>query len=139
MPKQALARFKITVKGVVQGVGFRPFVYKTATAQSLVGSVRNTGEGVVIEVQGSMPALRRFLGALKNDRPPQSKINSLSVAKSRLGHEKSFVIEASSGRSSSAIIPADLAVCAECAREMSDPADRRYEYPFTNCTNCGPR
>ena len=134
-----IIRLRLTVKGVVQGVGFRPFVYKAAIAHKLTGSVLNTGEGVVIEAQGAAKGLGAFMAALDSKKPPQARIDSCVCSRIKYVRENSFVIESSSGHSASAIIPADLSVCPDCAREMSDPSDRRYEYPFTNCTNCGPR
>jgi len=139
MAGDEIIRVRLTVRGVVQGVGFRPFVYKAAVANRLTGSVRNTGEGVVIEAQGPGGSVRAFVTALERQKPSQARIDSYVCSRIVPLRENAFVIERSFGRSASALIPADLSICPDCAREMSDPLDRRHEYPFTNCTNCGPR
>ncbi|NLO91817.1 MAG: carbamoyltransferase HypF [Elusimicrobia bacterium] len=139
MGKDKAVRVEIVVSGVVQGVGFRPFIYKRALAHGLGGWVRNTGEGVKIQVQGRPSAVAAFVSDLKRKKPPQSRIDRLSLKNIRPGVSGPFEIKGSAGGGASAIIPADLAVCPDCVREMSDAADRRYLYPFTNCTNCGPR
>jgi len=139
-----LRRLKITVRGVVQGVGFRPFVYRAARTEALNGWVLNEADAVRIEVQGGDGALERFLHALQHGHPPQSRIDSLEVGEVQTEPDvaclKGFEIRASSGQASPRpTIPADLATCNECLQEILDPQQRRYRYPFTNCTNCGPR
>lgn len=137
-------RLRITVRGVVQGVGFRPFVYRAARDESLSGWVLNEADAVRIEVQGGAGPLERFLHVLQYGHPPQARIDSLdvgelppeSVVPSPLG----FEIRKSTGQAEPRpTIPADLATCGECLQEIFDPHQRRYRYPFTNCTNCGPR
>jgi hydrogenase maturation protein HypF len=137
-------RWAITVRGVVQGVGFRPFVYRAAVAESLAGWVGNEAAAVTVEVQGPSAALARFLAVVRDRPPPQARIESLEVreipAQRLPAGPASFEIRRSQGRSAPRpTIPADLATCAECRQEIQSPSERRYGYPFTNCTNCGPR
>ncbi len=137
-------RLRITVRGVVQGVGFRPFVYRAAREESLSGWVLNEADAVRIEVQGDDGSLDRFLQTLRHAHPPQARIESLDVgeveAESVVPSPDGFEIRMSSGQAEPRpTIPADLAICGECLQEISDPQQRRYRYPFTNCTNCGPR
>ncbi|HBY60203.1 MAG TPA: carbamoyltransferase HypF, partial [Solibacterales bacterium] len=129
------------VCGVVQGVGFRPFVYTLATRLGLTGRVRNSALGVEIEAQGSPEALDAFAGALTAHPPPLAAIESLTAEPRELdAGEADFRIEESGGgQSISTSIPADLGICGACLRELFHPADRRYRYPFLNCTHCGPR
>lgn len=133
-------RFAITVRGVVQGVGFRPFVYQTAHAFGLTGWVRNEADGVQIEAQGNESVLHEFIETLRNAHPPQSQITAVAFHDVPLREETDFQIVLSIGDATPGpTIPADLATCAECLAEIRDPSQRRYGYPFTNCTNCGPR
>ncbi|OGR46069.1 MAG: carbamoyltransferase HypF [Elusimicrobia bacterium GWF2_52_66] len=135
-----LLRKRILVKGVVQGVGFRPNVYKLAAANGIRGWVKNDSAGVTIEAEGTGAGLENFISGLKLKSPPLSRLDSLSISTLLPLNEKKFVIvKSGGGAASSAIIPVDLALCADCRREMLNPEDRRYLYPFTNCTNCGPR
>jgi hydrogenase maturation protein HypF len=133
------ARF-LRVRGVVQGVGFRPFVFRLALRHGLTGWVLNGGEGVQIHVEGAAEALERFAAELAAHPPPAARISDLEVAPAApLGCE-SFDIRASSGREPpTARISPDLPVCAACLRELFSPADRRHGYPYVNCTDCGPR
>jgi len=131
----------ITVHGIVQGVGFRPFVYRLAHRYGLMGTVANNGEGVVIHVGGSAAALDDFVVALRSDAPPVARINRIEVQSAEtLPDNEDFRILPSrqGGRPSTQIAP-DIALCTDCLREILDPANRRFCYPFTNCTNCGPR
>ena len=123
----------------MQGVGFRPFVYGIARQQQLGGFVLNDGEGVVIEVEGEPPALERFARALVDDAPPLAQVDAVETRPLEPRGETEFLIQASEARGSAALIPADVATCADCLRELFDPQDRRYRYPFINCTQCGPR
>jgi hydrogenase maturation protein HypF len=133
-------RLAIHVRGVVQGVGFRPFVYREARGLGLVGWVRNGPDGVRIEVQGARGSLDAFTDALRHRVPPQASISSLEAREVDLAAETEFAILESDGDAAvRPAIPADLAICADCAAEIQNPGDRRYRYPFTNCTNCGPR
>ncbi|NWG15891.1 MAG: carbamoyltransferase HypF [Chloroflexi bacterium] len=130
----------IHVTGVVQGVGFRPFVYKLARQHGLVGWVRNTSAGVDICAQGEPESLQAFLAALTTQAPPLARIDSVIAADCPPEHHTSFEIRYSEMRQGAfQPISPDIALCADCRRELLDPADRRYRYPFINCTNCGPR
>jgi len=136
----SLVRCEARVRGVVQGVGFRPFVYRLATEESLSGFIGNDTDGVIIEIEGPSPRVTGFLSRLRTEAPPLSRIDSVAVRDRMPQGETEFRIVASEvlGRVSTGI-PADAATCADCLRELLDPADRRYRYPFLNCTNCGPR
>ncbi|MDR3638144.1 MAG: carbamoyltransferase HypF [Isosphaeraceae bacterium] len=130
----------ISITGVVQGVGFRPFVYDLATRHGLRGFVRNDTGAVWIEVEGEPHALERFQGELTNRPPPLARIDRVHWAPRQPRGDRDFRIESSQLESAGAIfVSPDVATCAECVRELFDPADRRYRYPFLNCTNCGPR
>ena len=133
-------RVKVTVHGAVQGVGFRPFVYRLATQLKLNGWVLNSAQGVFIEIEGARNILQSFLLRLEKEKPPRAIIQSLDFSfLDAAGYER-FDIRYSeqTGRKTVLILP-DIAVCADCLREIFDPNNRRYRYPFTNCTNCGPR
>jgi len=132
-------RRAFVVRGIVQGVGFRPFVYGIAREHALGGFVLNDGEGVVIEVEGEASAVERFAQALVDGAPPLAQIDDVHTRSLEPRGETEFRIRASEARGSSALIPADVATCDDCLRELFDPADRRYRYPFINCTQCGPR
>ena len=133
-------RKHLAVAGVVQGVGFRPFVYQLAARHGLGGWVLNDAEGVKIEVEGPWEAINRFVHDLQTELPPLAKIADLAQAFVPSLSENSFIIrESRSGAERSALISPDTNVCADCLKELFDPADRRFRYPFINCTNCGPR
>jgi hydrogenase maturation protein HypF len=143
-PRQAPApqRLAIIVRGVVQGVGFRPFVYKAARARELSGWVLNEADLVQIEVQGPPERLDEFVDALRREAPPQAQVESVEATQiaCRDDRDAPFAIRASTAASTPRpTIPADLATCGECLAEIRAPAERRFRYPFTNCTNCGPR
>jgi hydrogenase maturation protein HypF len=133
-------RKRILVRGVVQGVGFRPFIYRLALAEGLAGFVGNNTDGVTIEVEGAISRVESFLSRLRAEIPPMARIDSIEVQQLELTGLAEFQIVPSeiSGRVSTGI-PADAATCPDCLRELLDPSDRRYRYPFLNCTNCGPR
>jgi hydrogenase maturation protein HypF len=128
------------VQGVVQGVGFRPFVYRLAMEERLAGFIGNDTDGVIIELEGLPAGIEAFLSRLTSETPPLARIDSIATADLQPTGETTFRIVASEvlGRVSTGI-PADAATCSDCLRELLDPADRRYRYPFLNCTNCGPR
>lgn len=133
-------RQRLTVKGIVQGVGFRPFVYGLASRCGLAGHVGNNSAGVFIEIEGTPDAIDRFHDALRHDAPPLARIDSVETQQIAPLAETGFhICESAAGESVSALIPPDLAICDNCLRELFDPADRRYRYPFINCTDCGPR
>jgi len=135
-----LAGKRIHITGVVQGVGFRPFVYGLATRYGLLGWVCNTSAGVDIEVDGSDDVLDQFVAALSSEAPPLAKIDSVEVADIVSNGFSAFEIRRSIARPDDFMpISPDIALCDDCRRELFDPADRRYLYPFINCTNCGPR
>jgi len=124
----------------VQGVGFRPFVYRVARDLGLAGLVGNDSRGAFIEIEGPPESIERFVARLQAELPPLARISELIRTAIPARHETAFHIEASerNGVQDAEITP-DVATCADCLRELHDPADRRYRYPFTNCTNCGPR
>jgi len=135
-----LFRKRIDIEGVVQGVGFRPFVHRIASQWGIAGWVRNDSRGVTVEAEGPIEALAGFLWSLRSDIPPLASIRSFEISDLPPTGESGFVIRASiSGIKAQAHITADTYVCDDCRRELFDPADRRYRYPFINCTNCGPR
>jgi hydrogenase maturation protein HypF len=138
-PVVARERRRFRVRGVVQGVGFRPFVYGLAQRQGLGGFVLNDGEGVVIEAEGTPAALDGFAASLRNEAPELAHVSSLSVERLRSRGQGGFEIVPSSGVGTLALIPPDVATCDDCLHELLDPADRRYCYAFVNCTRCGPR
>jgi hydrogenase maturation protein HypF len=132
-------RRRFRVRGVVQGVGYRPFVYGLANRHGLAGVVLNDGEGVVIDAEGDAESLDAFAGKLRESAPDLARVDSVHMQPLRPTGRRSFAIVASAARGSAAMIPPDVATCADCLRELFDPADRRYRYPFVNCTRCGPR
>jgi hydrogenase maturation protein HypF len=128
------------VEGIVQGVGFRPFVYSLATSLGLGGLVGNDVDGVFAEVEGPAAAVETFLASLASDAPPLARIERITTSAMRPDGSASFLIAPSeAGRERSALVSADAATCADCLAELADPGDRRFGYPFINCTNCGPR
>ena len=130
----------IEIRGVVQGVGFRPFVYQTAQRFGITGRVRNDSTGVMIDAFGDDRSIGVFLGELHGNPPPASQIRSIEWQPIPYESVRGFQIIASEATADRRIsIPPDLGICDACLREIFDPTDRRYLYPFTNCTNCGPR
>ena len=133
-------RKRIEVEGIVQGVGFRPYVFRLATARNLAGNISNTPCGVTIEIQGAPDRVDDFLARLPAEAPPMSRITGVTVTAIASLRERDFLILPSHrGQPVKTLISADVATCEDCLREMFDPVDRRYRYPFINCTNCGPR
>jgi hydrogenase maturation protein HypF len=138
--KPATQRLRITLRGAVQGVGFRPFVYRLATELSLTGWVLNSSAGLVVEVEGPSEQLSRFEQRLEQERPKASVVTvreSAWLAAQGSTHFEILASEHDSGKTVN-VLP-DLATCTDCREELFDPENRRFEYPFTNCTNCGPR
>ena len=133
-------RWRCRITGIVQGVGFRPTVYRYATGLGLAGFVRNDADGVTIEVEGAPEKVRSFVERLRESPPPLARIDTFEVEETGVKGEKGFEIVASRrhGEKSTAVSP-DVTVCDACLAEMRDPSDRRYRYPFINCTDCGPR
>jgi len=131
---------RLTVFGVVQGVGFRPFVYRQAVRCGLKGWVMNVAGGVEIHLEtGDRAGFAGFLRALERDKPPLARIESVRERKAAFTGCEEFSIRPSAGGASFVFISPDIATCESCRRDISDPADRRFRYPFTNCTDCGPR
>lgn len=131
---------KVIVRGAVQGVGFRPFVYRLSREMQLTGWVLNSSQGVFIEVEGARDVLRQFLLRLENEKPPRAIIQSLEFSFLDAAGYDGFEIRYSEERGEKTVlILPDIAACADCVREIFDPKNRRFRYPFTNCTNCGPR
>ena len=133
------ARHRIRAQGVVQGVGFRPFVYALARRLGLAGSVANDSSGVIIEIEGEPSALLDFRARLRTELPPLAEITAISVEASPVRGGTEFVIGGSASGPGRTLISPDVGVCDDCLAELADPADRRYRHPFISCTNCGPR
>ncbi len=134
------ARLRVRVYGAVQGVGFRPFVYRLAQELGLTGYVQNSASGVTLEVEGPLDRLEAFRERLITEAPPNAVIHRVECESCAVRGDSRFVIRASDaeGGQTAFVLP-DVATCSDCLREIFDPSDRRYRYPFTNCTNCGPR
>lgn len=136
MPK----RVRMRITGIVQGVGFRPFIYNLARRHDLGGWVRNDAHGVQLEVEGEAAAVAAFQAAVMAEKPPLAVITALTTQELVPQGEREFVIRRSeTDGERTALISPDVATCEDCRRELFDPADYRYRYPFINCTNCGPR
>ena len=130
----------IHIKGTVQGVGFRPFVFSTAKKYNITGWVRNSSAGVEILANGTPQELKNFITEVKTNPPPLAKIDAFVETENQFNVFKDFAIQKSQ------IIPGefipispDVSICSECQKELFDPTDHRFRYPFINCTNCGPR
>ncbi|MFZ0796949.1 MAG: carbamoyltransferase HypF, partial [Terriglobales bacterium] len=138
-------RRQIEVSGIVQGVGFRPYVYRLATGRHLRGTIRNTSAGVTIEIQGPAETVQDFVEHLPAEAPPLARItgftvNELPCVALQIGGDQDFcIVHSHEGEEVRTLISPDVAICPDCLREVFDPNDRRYRYPFINCTNCGPR
>ncbi len=137
---ETLARKRLQVTGVVQGVGFRPFVYRLARLHRLAGWVCNTSQCVEIEIEGPPTSLDTFIGQLQQEAPALARIDAVVSIESPPEGGTGFAIRESRHlAATAALIPADMATCDDCLADIADPRNRRYRYPFTNCTNCGPR
>jgi hydrogenase maturation protein HypF len=137
---QAPVRHRVRVAGVVQGVGFRPFVHRLATELELSGHVGNDSDGVFAEVEGRPPDVEQFLARLVEEAPPLARVYGVeATAVETLGGSGFRIVASHAGKAVRTFVSADVATCDECLAELHDPADRRYRYPFINCTNCGPR
>ncbi|HEY1507837.1 MAG TPA: acylphosphatase, partial [Solirubrobacteraceae bacterium] len=133
-------RARARVQGTVQGVGFRPFVHRLAGELELAGYVLNDARGVVLEVEGTAEAVASFLARVQADAPPLAVVERVVVEDRAPAGDVGFEIRASpAGEPADVPVTPDSATCDDCLRELRDPADRRYRYPFINCTNCGPR
>lgn len=137
---EAVERRRIIVRGVVQGVGFRPYVYARATGLGLAGHVTNTPEGVVAEVEGAPAAVTAFCERLAADAPPLAVVDAVHHRRVPVAGGTGFAIVASrTGGPARTLVPPDVATCADCLAELADPTDRRHRHPFITCTHCGPR
>jgi len=133
-------RLTLRVRGVVQGVGFRPFVHRAASERALAGWVRNTTDGVRIEAEGDAESLAAFVERIRQGGPIGSVITAVEIDEAPLLDDAGFtILESQAGLTARAALPPDSAPCSDCLREIADAADRRGRYPFTNCTRCGPR
>jgi hydrogenase maturation protein HypF len=132
-------RVRVRVEGVVQGVGFRPFVHRLAGELGLAGGVLNDARGVEIEAEGTPAAVEEFLGRLAGDAPSLAAVETVRAVDIAVRGSHGFTIEPSRDGTADALVSADAATCDDCLRELFDPADRRHRYAFVNCTNCGPR
>ena len=130
-------RYKYIINGIVQGVGFRPTVYKIAKSLNLKGYVLNSSDGVIIEIEGEKRD--KFLDELLSNLPPLAKIEKIDFLKLPPKNYNDFEIKYSINTTKTTSISPDISVCEDCLEEMRDPKNRRYLYPFINCTNCGPR
>lgn len=135
-----MIRARAHVSGVVQGVGFRPFVHRVAARFGLVGFVRNGADGAHIEAQGDAGDVDRFFDVIRAEAPPPARVDRVVTTPVPLGGETAFgIAESRRDAPKRPVIPADLAVCEACLADVSSPDDRRYRYPFTSCARCGPR
>ncbi len=135
-----MERLRVHINGIVQGVGFRPFVFNFAKQLELTGEVSNTAQGVLVEIQGKPGNVQRFVDTLEQEAPPLAVIAEIGSESMTVKDEDDFrIIPSSSNVTVSTLISPDVAICEDCRREMFDPSDRRHLYPFINCTNCGPR
>jgi len=138
--KKVIKRARYLFTGIVQGVGFRPFIYRLAVRQGLAGFVQNRPDGVLVEVEGTPPAIDSFFSSVSRELPPLANITGVASSEIAVTGDTEFkiIISNSEGQGDVHIAP-DSAVCADCLKELFDPACRRFRYPFINCTNCGPR
>ena len=136
-----MIRLHIDIHGIVQGVGFRPFVHRLVGQYGLTGWVRNSSEGAELELEGAEEALEGFLSALRESAPPLALIESVEARRVTGGEpfEGFRIVPSERGERMRTLVSPDAGICPDCLRELLDPADRRYRYPFINCTNCGPR
>ena len=133
-------RWRCKITGIVQGVGFRPAIYRYATELGLMGFVRNDADGVTIEVEGEEESLKTFLDRLGSNPPPLARIDTIAIEHIEVRKDKCFVIFQSHQSDDKTIaVSPDISICDACVSEMADPSNRRYRYPFINCTDCGPR
>ncbi|WP_418641288.1 carbamoyltransferase HypF [Sulfurimonas sp. ST-27] len=139
MSAESICRKKIYISGIVQGVGFRPFIYALANRYRLCGFVFNDGNGVVVEVQGENETLLEFIKEIDFSAPPLSRIDTLGIEDIQLKSDDGFSIVKSQDSALSTMLSPDMTLCDDCKREMFDKKNRRYMYPFINCINCGPR
>jgi len=131
---------RLSVRGIVQGVGFRPFVYQLATALNLKGQVANTSNGVTIFLEGPLDGIESFLQRLTTQSPPLAHITRVDAEPlAPTGYSDFSICQSREEPQRLTMISPDVSICNDCKNELFDPGDRRYGYPFINCTNCGPR
>jgi hydrogenase maturation protein HypF len=137
---EVIKRARYLFTGIVQGVGFRPFIYRLAVRHGLTGFVQNRPDGVLTEVEGTPPAIDSFFSSITQELPPLANITGVESSEIKIAGDAGFqiIVSDQEGQGNVHITP-DSAVCADCLKELFDPADRRFRYPFINCTNCGPR
>ena len=135
-----LVRYLITIKGIVQGVGFRPFVYNLAREQGIKGTVLNSSRGVIVDAEGDEADVKAFIKTMREHPPVLARIGNITVEEMPVAHYETFrILKSDPGREKEVLIPPDTATCSNCLRDIEDPSDRHFRYPFTNCTHCGPR
>ena len=132
-------RRRVVVRGVVQGVGFRPHVYALARSLDLAGAVWNTSQGVVVEVEGAAKDVESFARRIRDDAPPLAIVSSVECEEISIVGGTGFTIRESERAAGRTFVSPDVTICDDCLAELRDPADRRYRHPFITCTNCGPR
>ncbi|MFH1480115.1 MAG: acylphosphatase, partial [Pseudomonadota bacterium] len=138
--KEAFVARRLKIDGIVQGVGFRPFVYHLGSQYQLKGKVLNISSGVALHIEGTRKDIESFSRDLIEKCPPRALITAISERAATVRNLKNFTIAKSrTHKSVSTFISPDVSICDDCLRELFDPRDRRYQYPFINCTNCGPR
>jgi len=138
--KKEIARLRVVLQGAVQGVGFRPFTYRLAADLNLNGWVSNTAQGLIVEVEGPVPTLKTFLLRISREKPANSFIqSSQNIFLDPCGYKTFEIKKSGLAEEKTTIVLPDIATCPECLNEVFDQKDRRYLYPFTNCTHCGPR
>ncbi len=134
------SRVKIIIRGVVQGVGFRPFIYKLALHSKINGFIYNSSHGVFIEAEAELNVINNFISRIEKEKPPMAFISGMEfLYLDPVGYKKFEIRESKSEVTTTTIISPDIAICGDCLNEMNDPSNHRYKYPFINCTNCGPR
>ena len=137
---RTVIRRRLLCRGVVQAVGFRPAVHRLAVELGLGGWVRNDPDGATIEVEGPAATVESFHRRLPESLPPLARLDALLISEATVHGERTFTVDASTtGPRRHALLPPDAVLCDACRGEMADPSDRRHRYPFTTCTNCGPR
>ena len=131
---------QLKISGIVQGVGFRPFVYQLAEQYRIKGEVSNTSSGVTVHIEGNARNIDLFCTDITRKTPPLAHITDVSIQPESVKDFNDFsIIESQAGTHRATLISPDMSICGDCLKEIFDPDDRRYQYPFTNCTNCGPR
>ena len=131
---------EVKIKGIVQGVGFRPFIHRLVRRHNLCGTIRNTSSGVTMELEGEQEEISAFLQELPHEAPPLAVIEEIHSRELPVkGFETFTIIGSERQEERNTLISPDISICDDCLRELRDPADRRYRFPFINCTNCGPR